>query len=144
MNDVIRMVDPVKARAERKDRTRLHMEENRRTKSERKNLKTNLRLDRINGAEFVRRTTPEIKTLDLIAARQKTLAQLEAATDLELISLRRRLVTAGKLVEIRTRERDSVKDAHKKKVIALSQSRETFRKQIAERECRNQPSPQEA
>lgn len=134
MGDIISMVDPVRARAERKAHTRLMMEENRRTKRDRKNLKLNIKLDKIEGAEFVRQTTPEIKTLDLIAVRQKTLAQLEAATDRELISLRRRLVTAEKLVGTRTRERDSAHNAHKVKVQALASSRSTFRKQIAEKE----------
>jgi|SRR5579859_1726359 len=134
MNEIIKMIDPVRARQERKAQTRLLMEENSRTKFDRKNLKTNIRLDRIEGQEFVRRTTPEIKTLDLISKRQKMLSQLESETDLELISLRRRLVTAEKLVVTRTRERDSANRAHKRKTEAFKSSRESLHKIIAERE----------
>lgn len=134
MDNIIRMVDPVKARQERKDRIRTQMEENSLTKSARQNLKTNLRLDRIDGAEFVRKTTPEINTIDLITKRQKTLSKLEAETDRELISLRRRLVTAEKLVKTRTRERDSAKKAHKAKIQSFECSREALHKLIAEKD----------
>ena len=84
--------------------------------------------------ERIRATTPEIGTLDLILDRQLAIRGVEDATNRALIELRRRLVTAEKLVATRTRERDQANKAHKLKVQGLKDTQKNLRSVIEKKD----------
>jgi hypothetical protein len=126
-------VNPVQARKERKEQTRLQLERNKATRGLCNEFKGDLKDQARRTQERIRATTPEIRTLDVIEDRRTVIQYVEDATNAELIRLRRRLVTAERLVETRTRERDAANRAHKAKVHALENSRAAHAKIIKDK-----------
>lgn len=112
-------VNPVQSREARKAQTRAKLAMMKLTQPMARQEK--LMLKAINKAKEtraaqVRAATPEIASLDLINEKRKALRIIDETVDREIINLRRRLVTAEKLVVTRTRERDSANQAHKTRV----------------------------
>lgn len=134
MSNIIKMVDPVKARAERKVMRRLQMDMNAAERPLIEHEKRAMSMMKQMRQERIRATTPEIDTLDLIMDRQVAIRGVEEMTNRALIELRRRLVTAEKLVATRTRERDQANKAHKLKTQGLKDTQKNLRKTLEQKD----------
>lgn len=134
MHNITKMIDPVKARAERKVMRRLQMDMNASERPIVEHEKRVLKAMKQVTQERIRATTPEIGTLDLILDRQLAIRGVEDVTNRALIDLRRRLVTAEKLVATRTRERDQANKAHKVKTQGLKDTQKNLRRLVEQKD----------
>jgi hypothetical protein len=130
MKEIIKFVDPVKARSERKARRREEQAMTTKVTNYRVEMKQDLKLSKKLTQARIRATTPLVDVLDLVDTRRESIRGIEKSTDNIIIALRRRLILAEKLVKGRTLERDLANRAHKSKCEALKQSQNDLHRAI--------------